>query len=220
MLSFDAKLVNRALQGDNTAFDRLVQQYQVGLLNRALSEVHNRSDAEDLVQEAFLHAYQYVETLKAPDKFAGRLYSITCSLCHDTLRKRRLQLERFRTNMGGGMPDNSTIPDFLVAGHETADSLVKAIAGLPGNTRQVFVLYLQGWSYRSISGVLGLSFSTVSGRLQRAKRQVKENLLNTSDCVIGSSRLEVDWPYLRQKLDDMSTSVLDSATSAKHVTLN
>ena len=46
MLSFDAKLVNRTLQGDNTAFDRLVQQYQVGLLNRALSEVHNRSEAE------------------------------------------------------------------------------------------------------------------------------------------------------------------------------
>ena len=160
MLSFDAKLVNRTLQGDNTAFDRLVQQHQGRLLNRALSEVHNRSEAEDLVQEAFLHAYQHLETLKAPDKFAGWLYSITCNLCHDALRKRRLQLELLQASNVGVVPDGSAMPDSLVGEHETSDGLLKAIAALPDNTRQVFVLYLQGWTYRAISRTLHLSAST------------------------------------------------------------
>lgn len=220
MLSFDAKLVNRTLQGDNTAFDRLVQQHQVGLLNRALSEVHNRSEAEDLVQETFLHAYQHLQTLEAPDKFAGWLYSITCNLCHDALRKRRLQLELLDASNAGAAPDGSAMPDSLVNGHETADSLLKAIAALPGNTRQVFLLYLQGWTYRAISRTLHLSASTVSGRIQRAKRQVKKNFSDTSDCAVASGPLQVDREYLRQKIDKMAARALDSTTSAKCVTLN
>ncbi len=206
MLSFDAKLVNRTLQGDNTAFDRLVQQHQVGLLNRALSEVHNRSEAEDLVQEAFLHAYQHLETLKAPDKFAGWLYSITCNLCHDTLRKRRLQLELLRASNVGDVPDDLAMPDSLVVGHETADSLLKAVAALPGNTRQAFLLYLQGWTYRAISRHLHLSASTVSGRIQRAKRQVKENFSALSDFTFGSDGLQVDREYLRKKINKLMRS--------------
>lgn len=220
MLSFDARLVNRTLQGDNTAFDRLVQQHQVGLLNRALSEVHNRSEAEDLVQEAFLHAYQHLETLKAPDKFAGWLYSITCNLCHDALRKRRLQLELLQASNVGVVPDDSAMPDSLVNGHETSDSLLKAIAALPGNTQQVFLLYLQGWTYRAISRALHLSVSTVSGRIQRAKRQVKENFSDASDCVAASGRLQVDREYLRQKIDEISTKVLRPTTPIKWVTPN
>ncbi len=206
MLSFDAKLVNLTLQGDNTAFDRLVQQHQIGLLSRALSEVHNRSEAEDLVQEAFLHAYQHLGTLKAPNRFMGWLYSITCNLCHDALRKRRLQLELLQASNVGGVPDGLAMPDSLVDGRETSDSLIKAVAALPDNTQQVFLLYLQGWTYRAISRSLHLSVSTVSGRIQRAKRQVKKNFSDFSDCAIISGSLQVDREHLRKKIDELMRS--------------
>lgn len=220
MLSSDAKLVHRTLQGDNTAFDQLVQQYQPSLFNRALSEVHSWSEAEDLVQEAFLHAYQHLETLRTPDKFSGWVYRITCNLCHDAVRKRRLRFELLRSSGAGFVSDGSVMPDCLVDGHETADGLLKVIASLPDNSRPVFLLYLRGWTYRSISVALGLSVSTVSGRIQRSKRQVKERFLSVCDSAIDFSDLHLDWDYLRQGIEEMSTGALDATISVRCVALN
>ena len=117
-----------------------------------------------------------------------------------------MQLELLQASNVGGVPDGSEMPDFLVDGHETSDSLLKAVAALPGNTQRIFLLYLHGWTYRAISRTLHLSVSTVSGRVQRAKRQVKENFADTSDFAFGSGGLQVDREYLRKKIDKLMRS--------------
>ena len=66
MSSLDAMLVNLTVQGDHNAFGRLMEHHRPGLLNLALSQVGNLSEAEDLVQEAFIQAYQHLNTLQAP----------------------------------------------------------------------------------------------------------------------------------------------------------
>src|SRR5438105_14447687 len=94
----DRDLVARARQGDSEAFTQLIMQYQVPLFNMALRMVGEREDAADIVQEAFVRAWEKIRTLRdAP--FKSWLFQIAANLCYDHFRRgRRL----------GVMPDEET----------------------------------------------------------------------------------------------------------------
>ena len=217
MSSLDAMLVNLTLQGDHNAFGRLMEQHRPGLLNLALSQVGNLSEAEDLVQEAFIQAYQHLDTLQAPDKFAGWIYSITRNLCYAALRKRRLKLEPIEDCNTADIPDSSVTPDSLAEGHEISDTIVKAVEALPPNNQRVFLLYLEGWSYRKIATTLRLSTSTVSGRVQQAKRQVKEKLSGEPAFVASIGPLQIEREYLREEIYRMSEDILKSKALGRRI---
>ena len=208
MSSLDAMLVTLTLQGDPNTFARLIERHRPGLLNLALSQVSDLSEAEDLVQEAFIQAYQRLDTLQAPDKFAGWIYSITRNLCHAALRKRRLMPESLETSNAADVPDSSVTPDSLAEGREISDTIVKAVAALPANNQQVFLLYLEGWSYRNIATTLELSTSTVSGRVQQAKKRVKEKLSKEPAFASSPGPLQIERGYLREEIYKMSEGIL------------
>ena len=210
MSSLDAMLVNLTLQGDHNAFGRLMEQHRPGLLKLALSRVGNLSDAEDLVQEAFIQAYLHLDTLQAPDKFGGWIYSITRNLCHAALRRRCLRPESLEVSNAADTPDRTGTPDSLAEGHEISDTIVKAVEALPPNNQRVFLLYLEGWSYRNIATTLRLSTSTVSGRVQQAKRQVKEKLSGEPAFVASIGPLQIEREYLREEIYRMSEDILKS----------
>ena len=200
MSSLDAMLVNLTLQGDHNAFGRLMEHHRPGLLNLALSQVGNLSEAEDLVQEAFIQAYQHLDTLQAPDKFVGWIYSITRNLCYAALRKRRLKPEPLEDSNAADIPDSSVTPDSLAEGHEISDTIVKAVEAIPPKNQRVFLLYLEGWSYRNIATTLRLSTSTVSGRIQQAKQRVKEKLSDEPGFVGSTGPLQIEREYLREEI--------------------
>ncbi|MCZ6679754.1 MAG: sigma-70 family RNA polymerase sigma factor, partial [Candidatus Poribacteria bacterium] len=208
MSSLDAMLVNFTLQGDQSAFARLMERYRPGLLNMALSQVGNLSETEDLVQEAFIQGYQYLATLQNREKFAGWMYSITRNLCYASLRKRRLTLQSIEASDAAGVSDESATPDSLVEGRELSESIVKAVATLSDKNQRVFLLYLEGWSYRNIATTLDLSTSTVSGRVQQAKRQVKTNLLKDARFAASPGPLQIERGYLREEIFRMSEEIL------------
>ena len=208
MSSLDAMLVNLTRQGDQNAFGRLMERYRPGLLNLALSRVNNLSEAEDLVQEAFIQAYQHLDTLREADKFAGWIYRISRNLCYAALRKRRLRPKSLEAFNATDMQDNSLAPDSLVEGYEASDTIVKAVEALPPNNQRVFLLYLEGWSYRSIATTLSLSTSTVSGRIQQAKQHVKKELSHEPAFASGTGPLQIERGYLREEIYRMSEGIL------------
>ena len=208
MPSLDAMLVNLILQGDQNAFGRLMERHRPGLLNLALSRVSNLSEAEDLVQEAFVQAYQHLDRLRETDKFAGWIYRITRNLCHAALRKRRLMTESLETSNVADILDGSVAPDSLAEGYETSDAIVKAVEALPPNSQRVFLLYLEGRSYRNIATTLRLSTSTVSGRVQQAKRRVREKLSDEPAFAASTGPLQIERRYLREEIYRMSEEIL------------
>ena len=208
MSSLDAMLVNLTLQGDQNAFGRLMKRHRPGLLNLALSRVSNLSEAEDLVQEAFVQSYQHLDRLRETDKFAGWIYRITRNLCHAALRKRRLMTESLETANVADILDSSVAPDSLAEGYETSDAIVKAVEALPPNNQRVFLLYLEGQSYRNIATTLHLSTSTVSGRVQQAKRRLKEKLSDEPDFAPSTGPLQIERGYLREEIYRMSEEIL------------
>ena len=205
MSSLDAMLVNLTLQGDQSAFARLMERHRPGLLNLALSQVGNLSEAEDLVQEAFIQAYQHLKTLQEPEKFPGWIYRITRNLCYAVLRKQTKRADVALENALSAV-DAST-PETFIEGRELSESIVKAVATLPENNKRIFLLYLEGWSYRNIATTLDLSTSTVSGRLQLAKQQLKNSLSKDGLFAASPGPTHIERGYLREEIYKMSEGI-------------
>ena len=71
------KLVQQSLAGDRSSFDRLVKTYQAAVYGLTYHWTRNFADARDLTQEAFFQAYEKLDQLQDPDKFAGWLLGLS-----------------------------------------------------------------------------------------------------------------------------------------------
>ena len=88
MKNNDAQLIQRVLDGDETAFSALVKKYQRSVHALAWRKIGDFHIAEDITQETFLKAYQRLSTLKEPQSFASWLYVITANHCKAWLREK------------------------------------------------------------------------------------------------------------------------------------
>ena len=180
MKNSDAKLIQRVLSGDDTAFSILVRKYQKpvhALVWRKIGDFHI---AEDITQDTFLKAYQKLATLKDPQSFAGWLYVIATNHCKTWLRKKRLQTQPLETTSSADL-EKATYSEYVIdkneqTGAEIQREVVKQLlAKLQESDRTVITLYYLGeMTYEEISKFLGVSVSTIKNRLYRARRHLKK----------------------------------------------
>ena len=176
----DAQLVNRFLDGDESAFTELVEKYQKRVHALAWRKVDDFHIAEELTQDAFLTAYQKLATLKNPNQFAGWLYVITDRLCIAWHRKQKPQMESLETTSTEEIEKLSyqSFEDEQLkeASVEFRRGLIKnLLEELPESERTVVTLhYLGEMTCKSISEFLGVSPNTVKSRLQRARNRLKD----------------------------------------------
>ena len=83
----DVQLIHKILSGNDAAFGTLVEKYQKSVHSLVWRKIGDYHDAEDIMQDAFLQAFQKLSTLKNPNQFAGWLYVIANRLCIDWMRK-------------------------------------------------------------------------------------------------------------------------------------
>ena len=88
MKNDDAKLIQRVLKGDDTAFSTLVKKYQKPVHALAWRKVGDFHIAEEITQDTFLKAYQKLAMLKEPQRFLSWLYVIATNHCKAWLRKK------------------------------------------------------------------------------------------------------------------------------------
>ncbi|HTV05414.1 MAG TPA: sigma-70 family RNA polymerase sigma factor [Acidobacteriaceae bacterium] len=181
----DVLLVERAKQGDVQAFEKLVKQYDRQVFRIAQHITQNREDAEDVVQDAFLKAYEKLEQFQGNSKFYTWLVRIAVNESLMRLRKRRtgkmVSIDEDVETEDGSMPrdlaDWSPDPEAQYSQAEIAEILKKTIQGLPQGFRVVFVLRdVEGLSTEETAESLGLSIPAVKSRLLRARLQLRERL--------------------------------------------
>ena len=180
MKNSDAKLIQRVLSGDDTAFSTLVQKYQKpvhALVWRKIGDFHI---AEDLTQDTFLKAYQKLATLKDPQSFAGWLYVIATNHCKTWLRKKRLQTQPLETTSSADL-ERTTYSEYVIEKNEQITAEVhrevvkQLLAKLQESERTVITLYYLGeMTYEEISKFLGVSVNTIKNRLYRARQHLKK----------------------------------------------
>jgi RNA polymerase sigma-70 factor, ECF subfamily len=184
-ISDEMSLVLAAKNGDLDAFSELVKRYDRNVFRIAQHITHNDEDAQDVVQDAFLKAYQNIDQFQGNSKFYTWLVRIAVNEALMRLRKRRndrtVSLDEDVETDEGTMPrevaDWSPNPEQIYGQSELGDILKKTIQGLPPGFRTVFVLRdIEGLSTEETAEMLGLSVPAVKSRLLRARLQLRERL--------------------------------------------
>lgn len=181
----ESVLVNAARKGDIAAFEALVRRYDRNVFRIAQHITQNREDAEDVVQDAFLKAYQNLGQFQGQSKFYTWLVRIAVNEALMRLRRRRpermVSLDEDVKTEEDSMPreiaDWTPNPEQQYNQAELKDILSRTIQGLPTSFRTVFVLRdVEGLSTEETAEALGLSIPAVKSRLLRARLQLRERL--------------------------------------------
>ncbi len=181
MSSDDHRLIADCLQGNTAAFGDLVRRYQDRLFNTVYRMVDNAEDAQDVVQEAFLHAYQSLESFKGDSLFFTWLYRIAVNTAISFKRKKRL-LVRFDGPGGESVlepldPSELTRPGHALEQAEQEQRIHKALSRLSPEHRAVLVLKdMEGQKYEEMAESLGVPIGTIRSRLHRARLELREVL--------------------------------------------
>jgi len=181
----DVALVTQALTGDVLAFDTLVRKYERQIFRIAQHITQNREDAEDVMQDAFLKAFEKLDQFQGNSKFYTWLVRIAVNESLMRLRKRRTgklvsideEIETEEGSVPRDLADWAPDPEQNYSQSELAEILRKTIQGLPQGFRIVFVLRdVEGLSTEETAETLGLSIPAVKSRLLRARLQLRERL--------------------------------------------
>jgi RNA polymerase sigma-70 factor (ECF subfamily) len=180
----DQELVRLALEGDRSAFERLVSRHMNLVLNHLHGMLHDRERALDLCQETFLRLHRHLAEYRSDARLSTWLYRIATNLAIDEIRKsRRSRVLPFRTRREDGEPcepefqDARPGPEAQVLTEELREEVRAAVAGLPEAYRASLVLRdLQGLSYEEVAEALEVPVGTVKSRVNRARLLLRERL--------------------------------------------
>lgn len=192
----DRELVELARRGDTAAFTTLVGRHQRQIYRLALRMMGNDADAEEVLQEAFLHAFQKLGDFRGDAAFNSWIYRIAANSALMRLRRKRRAPDavsadaepasdappgpRFGADGAYVEPprsDWSLRADDALQNQQLGRALEQAVANLSDDYRVVFLLKdVDGLSNEDIADSLGLSVPAVKSRLHRARLALREQL--------------------------------------------
>lgn len=178
------ELVVQLQQGDESAFRKLVDEWQDMVYNTAVGIVQNPDDADDITQEVFVQVFQSIQSFKGDAKFSTWLYRITLSkaLDHEKKKNRKKRFGFVQSLFGGKEeeqlhPVEFDHPGVLMERKERASELFKALKQLAPNQRIAFTLHkLEGQSYQEIAEIMNTTLFAVESLMGRAKTNLKKIL--------------------------------------------
>ena len=172
-------------EGDEDAFEILVDRHQASVLNLIYRFIGDRTQAKDLAQEVFIRVWQAAKTYRPEAKFTTWLYRITANLCFNELKssRRRKWFSFHRSDEEGEYTLEETLADRapsaedLLLEKERSRQISDALQSLPDNQRMALVLKrYDDLSYAEIAQIIGCSVSAVESLLVRAKKTLQEKL--------------------------------------------
>ena len=168
----DAALIARCLEGQQDAYEVIVTRYQRGLFNVALRMLGNYEDARDVTQNAFVKAYEHLDSFDPEQRFFNWLFRILKNECLNVLRGRRpSQLVSL------DMPSARRADPVEVRERQRAIQL--ALMSLSTEYREVVVLrHYTDLSYDEIAAALSIPATKVKSRLYTARQQLGELLMD------------------------------------------
>lgn len=168
----DVELIRRTLAGQRDAFGLLVDRYLRFAYAIAYARAHSRTDADDVVQDSFLTAYQQLNTLREPARFSAWLATIVRRLSGKSNQRARLA----ETAETGAVVSEIVHPEYE---REELRALIRAeVHALDQSDREVILLcYFAGKSAGEIAAALETTPAAIRKRLQRARERLGERLL-------------------------------------------
>lgn len=180
----DFELIEKILAGDVNLFEKIQKKYHRQLFSLVLRMIRNYEDAQDIVQETFIRAFNNLDKYQKEFQFHSWLFKIASNLCIDCLRRRRFQ--HISIDMPAPYRDDADALDFVdeeanadkdLLSKEQTNILNKAIEELPEHYRKVIILrHFEELDYKEIAEQLAIPIGTVKAHLFRARRILMELL--------------------------------------------
>ncbi len=181
----EGALVAQVRGGDSRAFNELVRRYEGKIFRLAQHITQNREDAEDVLQETFMKAYEHLDQFKGDSKFYTWIVRIAVNQALMKLRRRKTdksvsldeQIDTGEDNITREIAAWGEDPEQRFSRQELGGILESAIEGLEPLYRSVFVLRdIEELSTEETAEALELSVPAVKSRLLRARLQLRERL--------------------------------------------
>lgn len=171
----DAELVEAWGRGDQQAAQELVDRYYRSVFR--FFDLRVGPSAEDLTQRAFLGCVESRDRLRSASSFRSFLFSIARNLLLNHLRSRTVESNVFETGDISTAPDPGPTASRIVARFEEQTLLLRAMQALDVDTQQLLVLfYWEGLKAKELAAVLGAPVSTMTTRLSRARKSLRETI--------------------------------------------
>ena len=170
----DQQLAKAAADGDMAAFEELYRRHNRRVYALCLRMTQNQTEAEDLMQEAFIQLFRKIGSFRGDSAFTTWLHRLTVNQVLMHFRKRSVKLEKTteegdtpeQTVMGTENPNTMPVVDRI--------ALDRAIAQLPPGYRSVFVLHdIEGHEHEEVARMLGVAVGTSKSQLHKARMRLR-----------------------------------------------
>jgi RNA polymerase sigma-70 factor (ECF subfamily) len=173
----DLELAQRCRDGDSTAFEELYRAHAGRLYSLVFRMAGSAEQAEDLLQDVFLHAHRKLGSFRGDSSLGTWLYRLAVNQCLDFLRGRQTKMTRATSSLD---EDGADEPSAAMPAVPTAVSridLERAIAKLPEGCRIAFVLHdVEGFEHNEVSRMLGISEGTSKSQVHKARLKLRAML--------------------------------------------
>jgi RNA polymerase sigma-70 factor (ECF subfamily) len=185
----DHQLISRFKEGSSEAMEKIVERYQESIFNFGLRMCGHMQDAEDIMQDTFLNAFNGLHSFREETKLKNWLFRIAAHACQRKRRKKKFQpdrelsLESFFPKEGTEarfeIPDPSSDPAQDLMRSELKQVIEEAVYSLPPKYKLVFNLRdMEGFSTEETAEILEISVQSVKTRLHRARLYLREKISN------------------------------------------
>ena len=181
----DAQDMSRLAAGHDAALNELMERHAEKLFHYLVRSLQSDEDAADLAQETFVKVYHNRTRFDPRQKFSTWLYAIASNLVRDRYRWRsrhpQVSLdsasETTGATLGDSIPAQTPTPNEWLEAGERADAVRRAVAALPDELRQPFILAeYEECSHGEVGKILGCSAKAVEARIYRARQKLRASL--------------------------------------------
>jgi RNA polymerase sigma-70 factor (ECF subfamily) len=184
----EQSIIAGCLQNDAASQKELYNRYSPKMLSVSYRFAHNREDAEDMLQEAFIKIFSQIHTFQNKGAFEGWIRRIVVHTCINFLKKNK----KFSENVDIAYATTVNVKEETVPSIMQAKQVVECIKLLPLGYKTVLNLYaIEGYSHKEIGNLLDIEESTSRSQYTRAKAMLETILIKKR--IINNPKSELNW---------------------------
>ena len=184
----EQSIIAGCLNNDSASQRELYNKYSPKMLSVSYRFAHNREDAEDMLQEAFIKIFSQIHTFQNKGAFEGWIRRIVVHTCINFLKKHK----KFSENVDIAYATTVYVKEETIPSIMQAKQVVECIKILPLGYRTVLNLYaIEGFSHKEISNMLDIEESTSRSQYTRAKAMLETILIKKR--IINNPKTELNW---------------------------
>jgi len=171
-LNIHQEIIDRCIDGERGAYYELYKLYSKAMYNVCFRIIGKQDEAEDILQDAFISAFNHIKSYKGTSTFGAWLKRIVVNKAISHINKNKLDTVDIDNH-----PVDNYSEESIVESIYDIQKVKEAIDRLPEGYRVVFSLYmLEGYDHKEIAEILNVSESTSKSQFNRAKSKLKEIL--------------------------------------------